>query len=301
MAELESSVAIIGAVHVDDIAIPQHVLIPNASNPVQWERSCGGVAANVARTTSQFLPSVLIAAVGDDNLSVQLEKALRSETLYPCFEKLPNVNTGRYTAVLDHQGNLHIGLAAVEQAEKLSWSHIVECLEQQSLSAVVFDTNLTEQCIEALCQRCRSTTPPLKLIAVAVSPSKVTRIAKQAGVIDLLFCNRDEACALTNKPANTAINNLADELIKLGFKRFVLSDGASPLIAYEAPGTQLLQPAAVAVKGNVNGAGDAMAAATLSHWLLDLSLTDALQHHGIPAAANVLSGRITSPRLNTNG
>ena len=110
-----------GALHVDDIAECQAPLIPKASNPVRFSRTVGGVAANAAfaasRIAAESMYIELAAVTGSDTLADELERTLQSADIRTHLQRRPGHSTGRYTAVMDHRGELYIGLADVSLAE----------------------------------------------------------------------------------------------------------------------------------------------------------------------------------------
>ena len=283
----QTSLVVIGALHVDDVATPLAELYPAASNPVQWHQSIGGVAANAARVASQFVQTTIIAAVGDDPLGQQLREQLQAEKLDVSLLTLHGRATGRYTVILDASGELFVGLSDVAQAETLSWAHIEQRLPRNIPGGVLLDANLNERCLCDSVQNLEYRGSPA-IIAMAVSPAKASRWLPIAHQIDLLFCNRAEAAALTTLPRDSPINQLADALTQLGFRRFVLTDGPQPLLVHTASQHQHIKVPENVATHSVNGAGDALAGATTAHWIAGQNLSRSIVEYGLPAARAVL-------------
>lgn len=289
---------VIGAAHVDDIATPVTPLVPQASNPVSWTRRVGGVAANAARSAASQLPpdsSVgFVAAVGDDTDAVQLEGALKRCAVAPSLVKLKNTNTGRYSAIMDMDGELYLGLADVSVAERLTVNALQAVADLVAVDAILVDANLSEKCLTDIAQVASEHMTPLA--ALSVSPVKTQRLLCLASTIDLLFCNRREALAMCPELAlNDTLERLADGLCALGFKQFVLTDGQSPLIIQQVASRETIAVPGVAQPRSVNGAGDALAGASFAGWAHGQSLRNAVVGRGLVEAENIVTGKRSAP------
>jgi len=102
---------VIGGLLVDDIAISTENLSAGSSNPVSWHHRLGGVATNVARVAAQQLGVLLIANTGDDENSKLLVRLLAQQSLSSSLVVWVGKNSDRYTAVLNADGELFVGLA----------------------------------------------------------------------------------------------------------------------------------------------------------------------------------------------
>lgn len=303
-----SGILVIGAVHVDEIAYAQTPLIMKASNPIHWAHATGGVAANVALAAIDCLrgkTSVkLIGAIGSDAHGSQLESRLRSKGIDTQLQIFASEKTGRYSAIMDADGELALGLSDVSIAERLDAKHLVANIPWAQIKALLLDCNLSESCMAALTHQSNLCAVPVA--AMAVSPHKARRLLGIASKLQLLFCNRREAIALCETHPDLAkyvddtcsINQLADNLSTLGFAQFILTDGKQPVIVHTASTRQTLPVAQLqAPASNVNGAGDAMAGATFAQWAYGMDLKDALSKFGLPMAAEVVQGRRAPPEL----
>ena len=308
-----SPLVLVGALHVDELFHPLRELVPRASSPVRRERRIGGVAANVARSalrrtrelvgdpTGATRDVVLVSATGDDADGERLHAALQGEGIDCRVRRLPGHRTGSYTAVHDASGELYVGLADTALIESLSVASVLEALGSIRPAAFVLDANLSPDCLAALlAEPSPSATSPtaspspaddvraldgVARIAMAVSPDKALRLSSRLRSLDLLFCNRREAAALAGLPVPTPIDVLADAITTLGVRRLVLSDGSEPLIVRAGERrASIAVPPLAAEPVSVNGAGDALAGATLAHWLADDDLEAAVRESGLPAA-----------------
>lgn len=294
----KGDVVIIGGLLVDDIAIPLENLRPQSSNPVKWQHRLGGVAANVAQVVAQQLNTVFIASTGDDEhgklLAALLAKAAVSASLVVWTDR----RSDRYTAVLDTNGELYIGLADAQLAEQTSWLDVQSRLPASTPSAVILDANLSAECIEDTIAGCVSqyAEKPL-LIALAVSPVKARRLLPVAGNIDVLMCNRREAAALCDMAWDSSIDQLADGLLAKQFKRFGITDGHQAVLVQDKTKRSLIDVPPMSIDNSVNGAGDALAGATVIGMVKGFALQDAVASYGLPAARAVLSGEAEPPTV----
>ncbi len=195
----------VGAIHIDDTATPLGSLVAKASNPVRWSQSIGGVSANALRAARRERPMLaidFIAAVGDDTFADTLTDALRQQTINTRFVTLDNTRTGRYSAVLDRHGELFIGLADVDNAERLTLEHIVQKIDAITPNAVLIDTNLHAETITAIAQHVNQHWQ-CPLLGLAVSPAKVLKLLAIREQLAVLICNRREAIALLQTKLQT--------------------------------------------------------------------------------------------------
>lgn len=298
LRKLPGSVLIVGGLLVDDVAVGTESIRPCCSNPVRWEQKLGGVATNIARVVAQQLDCVLVASIGDDKGGKLMSQALYDVGV-TCS---PIIRTGetsdRYSAVLNPNGDLFVGLADARLVEKIQWQDIQSHWPQQTPDAVLLDANLSQSCITetvtAIAELHKDTT---KIHAMAVSPIKAKRWLPVADKVDVLFCNRLEAATLTALPDQSNLATLADALLNCGFAQFVITDASAEIMVQENVGRTTIPVDSVQVEQNVNGAGDAMAGATLIQLLQGEPLAQAIATAGLSAANAVLRGDVTAPSL----
>lgn len=301
----QKSLLVIGAVHVDDIARPDTALVSRASNPVTWTRYIGGVAANAACSAARSLNESnqltveFLAAVGDDATAVQLIQTLDTLNVQTLFKRFNNTSTGRYSAIMNHDGELYIGLSDVSLAEKLTESMVNELTNWEGVAAVLLDANLSQECLKGLAEKAAEHKIPVA--AMSVSPVKTQRLLALAGEIDLLICNRREAVAmLENEPVSADLDILAEGLLELGFNQLVLTDGHEPILIKQGTKATRVSVQHVDCTHHVNGAGDALAGATFAAWASGLSIVDAVAQVGVAASADIVTGRYTPPLIDNS-
>ena len=307
----DAPLVLVGALHVDELVWPEDALVARASNPVRRTQRPGGVGANVARAAARTgaLPVALVAATGDDDDARRLVASLAEAGVDCRAVAVPGRPSGRYTAVHDADGELFVGLADTGLAETLDAATVRTRLDDIDPLALVVDTNLSGGCIDDLlaadaARAVGANGRRVPRVALAVSPAKAARLATTARSIDLLFCNRREAAALGARATDAPLERHADALLAAGFARFVLSDGAAPLLVQTPAARTAVTVPPLPRARSVNGAGDALAGATLGRWLApkraagepvrvvepldDATLADAVRTAGLPAAAAAL-------------
>jgi len=289
---------VIGGLVVDDIAISTENLRAGSSNPVSWQHRLGGVATNVARVAAQQLNVLLIANTGDDERGKLLASLLARQSLTSSLVVWTGENSDRYTAVFNADGELFIGLADAHLVEQMRWSDIEQRLPAWRPGAIVMDANLSQHClhetIDALVAHYETRVP---IYALAVSPAKSIRWLTVADKVDVLLCNRREAAALTERHWQCDINTLADELIKKQFSSFVITDTGEPILVQDRQTRSFVPVPQTTISTNVNGAGDAMAGATIVELIRGQSLPGAISSAGLQAARSVLNGSQESPSI----
>jgi len=293
-----NNLLIIGGLLVDDIAILAENLTLGSSNPVSWHHRLGGVATNVARVVARQLDVLLIANTGGDHHGKILADLLAQESLSSSLVVWTNQTSDRYTAVLNPDGELFMGLADAQLAGQMQWSDIEQRLPEWRPSAIVLDANLSQNCItETVTEFALRYPTPVPIYALAVSPTKSVRWLDVADKVDVLLCNRREAAALTNLDWQSHINMLADGLMQSGFTSFVITDGGSDILVQERLNRSTVSVPAIQIDRNVNGAGDAMAGAAIVQLILGQQLPQAISSAGLTAAQAVLTGNSEPPTI----
>jgi pseudouridine kinase len=249
--------------------------VPGTSNPSGLLTSFGGVARNVAENLAALLPSVnveLLSCVGDDAAGAALLTHAREHGVG--VEKVRVVageSTAQYVAVLEPDGELTIGAAAMSVLDRIEVDMLDAAWPQRGW--VFCDGNLSAVVLAQALQLARR--DGTALVVDAVSTAKVTRLPSSLEGLTLLSCNRDEARAwlafhqlavqrsALGEPADPSDIALAQALRAAGAQAVLLTLGASGLIVAQADGVVSI-PAFPATPVDVTGAGDALIAGVLA-------------------------------------
>ncbi|MCV2353250.1 winged helix-turn-helix transcriptional regulator [Paucibacter sp. B2R-40] len=234
------------------------------SNPAVSSESPGGVARNVAENLARLgLPVHLLSAFGEDAAGRALLAQANSLGV-DCSASLiaADAPTGSYTAVLNPDGSLALGLAQMDLCERMTPDFLRQCASQRAQAGLLLiDLNLPTESIQQLLLEALAEGSPA-LAAVAVSAPKMTRLPLDLRGLSLLMLNRDELAAC----AGIAIDRDADlalahqRLSARGLRRLIVTQGADALwFGTAGEALQSLKPKRAKVV-DVTGAGDAFAA-----------------------------------------
>lgn len=249
---------VVGALHLDLVGHLHGPHRPAASNPVRFSAGPGGVGANVARAIAAHgVPCHLVCPAGTGPVDPSLNLPDIGITRVTIDGHAP----GRYVAILDPHGELVSGYSDTLACEHASAEALLRSMPALDAAALVVEANLSAEALAGLVGASR-----LSVAALAVSPHKALRLKPIAAGIALLLCNRREAVSLTGLAPNASLEALADALHVSRFARVVLTDGPAGILVAE-PDRRCRLPAPEIGPdgvGSVNGAGDALAGATLA-------------------------------------
>lgn len=262
MAPSTPTIACIGGIDVDRKAHVIDAVRPGSSNPVRVSSCPGGVAGNVARNLAHLGCSVaLFSIVGTDPTGENLLRELQSASIdVSSMRRSAHRPTASYTAVLDPEGQLFIGLADMEIFEELdaAWADAISP-RLADCPLWVVDANLPAITIERLltAHKGRAT-----VLADPISIAKSVRFRKVLSKIDVLFPNRLEAAELTGLAVKSRDNaaRAAAELCRLGVSTVVLTLGADGIYLAGGRTTKFIPPIPAPRIVDVTGAGDALVA-----------------------------------------
>ena len=254
-----------GAAHLDRIVRLHGPTVPNRSNPVSSTRRPGGVASNVAVMLAQLgLPTTLCAAPLEAGHKTLLQSAA------VCLLELRTIpRECVYTAVLDIQGELIIGLADMEGYAQVT----PDCLPPEFPGTppgfLFLDACLPVATIEAAARQARAS--GWKLAGGGTSPAKVGKLA----AIDwnLLVLNEAEAAVLTDESDVKIQAGILRE--RTGGQVGVTRGSAGAVLAAE-DGLHS-QPSAPIKATDANGAGDIFTATLIAGMAAGVKPVDALR------------------------
>ena len=283
-----ASLCLFSGAHFDVTGRLAGPAIAGVSNPGRMERHPGGASLNAASIAAALgLPCSLSSPIGEDADGPALRNVVATRGIGDALFELPDVVTGTYTAIMQNDGDMVIGLADLGIYEQAGAHAYLEAGDGASLKtrAWFLPANLTEQALAELC----SAAGDRFLAMASISPAKSVRLKGMLGNCDLLFTNRGEAAAITGL-ADAGTEELAQALAELGVNAGTISDGAKPLVWWAGSNGGTLQGETVGTLADVNGAGDALAGATLAALAKGKALHAAVRL-GMAAARLVLKSR----------
>jgi pseudouridine kinase len=261
----ERLITCIGGANLDRKARGKQKIRLQSSNPVTITESCGGVARNIAENLARLgCHTSLISCVGDDKEgSWLLQETKQHGVDVSQVWVLPTQRTGTYTALLDIDGEMVVSLANMDIYDQLTpemfaekWSHIA------ASQAVFLDTNVPEDCLAYIINRCSEENIPVYIDPV--SSAKATKLPERLDGVEAILPNREEAELL----AGMRIESLTDcaeaceKIRHRGVKHVIVTLGEQGVYYSSADTSEHLPPYSAEVV-DVTGAGDAFASGLL--------------------------------------
>lgn len=261
----ESSITCIGGANVDRKAQSTHKVRLYSSNPVSFTESCGGVARNIAENIRRLgLHCVLLTAVGEDKEGDWLLQDARSKNIdVSQVWRLAAERTGTYTALIDVSGEMIVSMADMDIYDKITpalieerWSYIA------SSQAVFLDTNLPQESIKYILQRCGEQGIPVYIDPV--SSTKAEKLPANLESVELILPNQEEAELL----ATMKIKSIEDchaaclRIQARGVTNVIITLGEQGAYYASPDASGHLLPFPTDVK-DVTGAGDAFASTVI--------------------------------------
>lgn len=270
---LLADVLCVGGINLDRKLKALHALHAGSSNPCTAHESAGGVARNVAENLARLgLRVKLVGQVGRDAAAQAVLaplQALGVETS-DCIVA-DSGSTGSYTALLDAQGQLVLGMADMALTEALLPAHLDAIQSLFDARLCLVDMNLSAASLHWLTHQTR--THGKRLVMLAVSEPKMSRLPQDLRGVDTLVLNHGELAALADLPGWGA-ETLEARFAKLrarGLQRLVVTQGRRGVWCMEdnqTQGEQLLPqvpPHAQII--DETGAGDALCAGLCASYL----------------------------------
>lgn len=285
-------VVAVGGVNLDTLArVTGARTDTGTSNPGRTSRTAGGVARNVTENLARLgTPVRLVSCVGTDGVGDSMLDDLVSLSVDVSFVKRTDLPTGSYTAVLDHSGDLVIGVADMAAVESLSPADVDETA-LAGAAFVVLDGNLVPATVAHCLALAGRTCVPVMLDPVGVA--KAQRLVVD-GPVHTFTPNREELAAFAG------IADVADAVAAChdrGVETVWLRQGAAGSTIFRAgeePVRVRLPPATVA---DVTGAGDAMLAGYLHRMVTGSPVVEAARFGAAAAWLTVESPYTVRPDL----
>lgn len=271
----------IGGAHPDRRGQSFSSYVANASNPGVMREEVGGVAFNALRVaTRRGVQATLIAARGDDAAGATVAAAIAAAGIADLSSVHAGAATPSYTAIIDNEGEMVAALASMELYEN-AFTTLSEQARRAlaTADAILIDTNLPEPPIIAIVAMAAEK----PLYAIGISPAKVQRLRSVLSELSCLFLNSREAAALGAPVDDDA--GTATALRQRGLARAIVTCGGAPLIGMSGDEMFTLAPPKIEA-GDVTGAGDALAGATIAALMRGLPMAEATRQ-GVAAACLV--------------
>jgi len=287
---MKQKILVLGGAHIDRRGRIWGDTVAGASNPGTWFEEPGGGGFNAARNLARLgFDVTMISPRGGDPIGEMVSEAADFAGINDRPFVFLDRKTPSYTAIIERDGNLVIALADMDlyrffAPRRLSIRWVRDAFAATDF--ILFDANLPEETAVAIVAKAKALGRPVA--AIAISPAKVVRLLPCLDGIDYLFLNEAEAAALVgDRPEDaTAWPSLLGDI---GISGAVVTRGQRELVAFKDGRAFVLQPPISDAVADVTGAGDSLAAGTLSALMLGLPLEEAVRHGAAAAALTVQS------------
>jgi len=287
----EGPVLVIGSAGLDLVGRAEIKLKLGTSNPGKLRVSMGGVARNVAENLARLGTDViLITAVGADEQGSQLleQTAAAGVNIEHCLV-VQDQTTGTYLAILNPDGNLHLGMDDMRLTASIHPEYLRERRELfKQASAVFIDANLPENTLRTAVSIAHRSRVPLAADTTSVNLAPV--LAPYLDRLWLITANEAEAEALCPMPvphadqhsANDAARHLVAEGV--GIAMITMAEFG---VGYATADSSGHVPALKTEIVDPTGAGDALSSAVIFALLNEIPLDEAIRL-GVSAATLTL-------------
>lgn len=274
-SESRPKVLCVGAATIDTTFRLKDELRMATSNPATACESIGGVAANVARNLVHLGNAAsLVAVLGDDDASNRIAATLNRAGVDTSLSVVvKDALAARYSAILDPDGDLTLGVASMDINDALSPEHF-ERVPFEEFAIVFADCNIPGGVLDALRQRRFGGT--YRFAVDAVSEAKILHLRGKFDGIDVFFANYGEAHGYFGLWRETARRQLAKRFLDEGAATAVLMAASEGAYVATPQGQEHIQ-AVPATIVDATGAGDAFVAGTIHELLRGTGLENAVR------------------------
>lgn len=289
---------VLGGAHLDRRATLATETRPGASNPGHWYEEPGGGGFNAAQNLTRLGNEVqMVSMRGGDRAGETVAQAAEAAGIVDMAQVFLDRATPSYSAILEHNGDLLIGVADMDLYDHFSLRQLSRRSIREAIDGcnyLLCDANLPQDTLAALAEKAETAKKPLA--AIAISPAKIVRLTDILSQLSILFLNQAEAITLCK---NGTPNEWPNQLRAAGLKSAIITRGADALIGYDDQNVFKIDPPPVTDIADVTGAGDALAAATLDALGRGTSLFEAARAGIAAAAITVQCSTATSAELDS--
>ncbi|WP_395018184.1 carbohydrate kinase family protein [Dongia sp.] len=256
---------VVGGSNIDIKVAIKGPTIPATSNPGMAMMSPGGVGRNIAHNLARLDVAVkLISAVGRDAQGDHLLDATKAAGVDVAAVRRGGGQTGVYAAVLDRDGELVIGVSAMDITAQITQRLLQRChAEIAGAGFLVADCNLERNSLQWLQQCAKQNDIPFLVEPVsAVKVEKLNAILRRGAAIHTVTPNQQQLGALTGSDVKSleATAKAARGLHDRGVANVLVGLGPEGALLSSIQGDEIRQhhvPAAQAKPQDVTGGGDA--------------------------------------------
>jgi pseudouridine kinase len=289
-------IACIGGAHIDRRGVLRGPAIVGTSNSGDVRVDFGGVARNVAHNLARLGCAVtLLSRIGDDDSGRLVASHTAAAGIDVSLFTISAAHaTASYTAILEPNGELVIGLADMDIYDELTPALLARALPRLREHDFWFvESNVPGPTIDWLLEQAGDI--PVAVDAISIAPSR--RLQPLLPRVSVLFCNLTQAVILAGlDDPRPRLADAARALQAAGARAGVVSAGPRGIAVWNGEDVQAF-PAFPATPRDVTGAGDALVSGTLFGLSRGQSLQEAARLGLAAAAVTVESEFAAHPHL----
>ena len=294
-----SYVVAIGGATVDIAGFGEKAIRERDSNPGSIRLSHGGVARNIAENLVRLqIDTKLMTALGDDPFgNLIFDRCSDLGIDLSCTKVASGMTTAVYLSVIDHRGDMHVAVSDMRAVDALDIGHLIRHAEVlQKASAIVVDTNLTEEVLLYLIDRFRR-----KLFLDTVSAAKAEKVAGRLQNVHTIKPNRAEARMLVGSALSNEgeVRDAVRYFIDRGVRQVAITLGREGVAYGSRNQFEVFRPPPV-VPVNATGAGDAFMAGLVYGKIWNLPLGRTVRFASALAHLTLQDENTNSPDLSVD-
>lgn len=288
----KSKILIIGGSNIDYLAKSNNPLIMEDSNIGSLTVSFGGVGRNITENLALLHDDVtFITGIGKDAYGQKLKANLEERGVKVLSVKNQE-QSGSYVSIADEKGGMAVAICDTRLMDHMTIDDIMEFKDViEEHDVIVLEANLNEKVIDGIFRNF----PNHRFYIEGVSANKIRRFRNHLPQISLFKCNVLEAEHFLDVRKSPLL--LSDDLMSLGCKNVVLSNGKAPIIIGSGGKSKEVPVVSNPNVASVNGAGDALFAGIVHELSLRKTLEEAVSFGNRMAFYTLLSETAIQPDI----
>ncbi|MCI1734860.1 MAG: carbohydrate kinase family protein [Bacilli bacterium] len=285
-------ILVIGGSNIDYLAKSSHPLIMEDSNIGSLKTAFGGVGRNIVENLARLGDKVtFLTGIGSDSQGQHLKKELESLSVKVLSPKT-DYPSGSYVSIANDNGDMAVAVCDTRLLDAMTPEDLVPFKDVIAAhKEIVLDANINEAVIDYLFQ----TYPDHAFLIEGVSANKVRRFRNHVSEIALFKSNVLEASYFLGVKEDP--KKLVSDLLSLGAKNVVLSQGKAPIL-YGYQGKVYEEPVVACPNiVSVNGAGDALFAGIVHGLVHQQSLMESLRFGARMSLATLQVESAVDPKI----
>jgi len=253
------NIVVIGGTNHDIFAYAHHAVKLNDSNPGYLKDSFGGVGRNIAENLARLaLNPTFITVIGKDDIGQKIIE--QGSQVGINFDIIESAKTPTYLAVLDHNKDMLVSVAAMDELENISqlqFSQKENIIKKADL--LILDTNFNSDILSYIFDIANA-----PIYVETISTNKANKIKPYYNKIHMLKMNLIEAKSLSGLECKTIqdVETIGSFFHKKGVKKIFITMGKKGAYFYDGNQHHFTNSVKTVIS-NTTGAGDAFFAGVI--------------------------------------